>query len=187
MLTLSKDTWHYRNFRAWQLYTNSKRHPDLLPRYEWAVGESYDRVELPSIRQPDLCTYTRIAFIYGPARRLGHWIGSNDKRLSIAIVLGIYSFFAAILSAVKLLGGEEVPEWWQVFAYPALAMVGGAILLLFVFLVFASLDLAKEKYTEYKWNKVETEEQKPEPEPNVIIEFVKAKKRKICPFIEFAE
>ncbi|QPI17893.1 hypothetical protein POP12_102 [Pectobacterium phage POP12] len=43
-------------------------------------------------------------------------------------------------------------------------------------------DKAKDKYKEYRFNKLK---QKQKKDPNVFWEFVKAKKQKYCPVIKF--
>lgn len=175
-MQLSKDTWHYRNFEAWQKKTRTIRNADLLPPHNRRNIAWVHHGDKPA-RQPDLCTYTRIVLLYGPAYRLGGWLHRHDWVAPALMLTFLYGFFVVYGYAVA--AEEGYSGWW----FPWLvvpAVVFGMVAVAFAGIAgfFFTLDKIK--------NRRRRARSQPS-EPNVIGEYLKARKSKVCPIIEFKE
>lgn len=168
MVTLNKDTWHYRNFKAWQWNTGSYRHHSL------ARGK----------RQPDLCTYTRIVLFYGSWYRLKGWF--KDHPIVNA------SFWVSVLYALSVVFGHVIARengYSQWFPYYLFFLIVGAcgVGLLFVVTFFWTLEKIEGKIKHRRRLKAEGLLEDEESRFYVFTEYAKAKKSKICPLLEFEE
>lgn len=176
-MQLSKNSWHYRNFEMWQKHTNSRRHLDLLPRSSWYFDEEHRELmeELAPRRRPDLCTYTRIAILYGPGRRVQHWFRRHQNIADLFMV----SFFILLLSAGLLMVSfgilGEGRSWW--------AYVLGALSIAGVIVAGFSIPAAIQTVKNRRYDKIANGE----AQPSIITERIKAHKSKVCPMIEFKE
>lgn len=122
-------------------------------------------------RPVELCSYVRIALFWGFFRRFGERIFAS----LFALV------FTAMVLAWAWLVGDSVYNfgaWWlNLLAGAGTVLVGAAIL----FGMVASVVTAIE------WYKDRPYKEGPSHEPNVVVEAIKAKKRRICPIIELKD
>lgn len=57
-----------------------------------------------------------------------------------------------------------------------------------IFLIVFGGSVAYNKYEDFQYKKMLKEDDNPvEKEPNLVVEFIKAKKEKLCPMLEFVE
>lgn len=116
-------------------------------------------VEADLEKRLDLCTYTRALLLWLPLRLT--W--RLSPLLAVLSVFILISYKSGLLSAFKWLATMAV-------------CIFGAVL------VFAFLDAVGGKWRTYKNDKL-AENVGREPEPSVVLEWLKAKKAKVCPLI----
>lgn len=198
-MKLSKDTWHYRNFEAWQYNSNSIHTRDLRPRYDFepvtydnGVSVKLER-KLVEGRQPDLCTYTRIALFYGPWHRLVRWNKNHRNILSwISFSLIAYALLSVLSAAIFLsTDGENSPIWngaeWVVwFLFPFAIAAAVLLVVSVIVLVAVGLSMLSDKFKDWRREHKYAVATKTKP-PNILVERVKAHKQKICPMLEFED
>ena len=177
VMELSKDTWHYRNFEVWKSRSRSRRHRDLR------IGDrAYDYTEqtwnVKPPRQPDLCTYTRIVVLYAPFHRLGRFHDKHEWFQNLCTFIFLY--LIALIMGFAILTVDEVNlPVWSAFVFPFIfyPAVGGIVL---------SVVWCKQKLDDWA-ERTPVDKPQKKKQPNVVLEYVKAKKRKICPIIEFED
>ena len=165
MLTLSKSSWHYRFARFMNDYRVSE----------------------------NLCPYVR-QVIYGMMKFSVLWLLFSLQIVGTVMVaasiwtLGISAFWAS-LSA----GGLLVPYYVLVMSVTLCVIIFGSIAAISIWLR-ASADKFRrdfiDKHGIHAWLKYEDDKKnkkhnKPPKEPNIFIEWLKAKHNKICPQLTF--
>lgn len=152
-MNLNKNSWHYRNFDAWKNGSHSRKHGDLRR------GD----------RQPDLCTYTRIALVYGPTRRVGRWLRRMPEWLGVVltVLVAYVAVTAAYLPSFPLLTAMYASLMLFLLMTAVVALASAVLYLIFII---------KEDLDDFR-----------DREPSLVTSYVKAKKSKICPLIEFEE
>lgn len=120
-------------------------------------------------RQIDLCTYIRIALFWGPIRRIPRWCDAHP----IAAIGIVFSVVWVTLGGLISLDSDMT--LFQAFIlYPAIVFS----------LLIALAGVVMGVYYLGEWL-VDRKETVEKAQPNIIFEHIKAKKRKVCPLIEF--
>lgn len=176
-MELSKDSWHYRNFQVWQNNTRTLRNGDLVPLERRRPLAMFD-YEGPA-RRPDLCTYTRIVMLYAPFYRLGNFVHRHEgffAALGAAIIATFFYLYAVMLTLTFF--GENQPWFVQWVIGPVAFLALAAVIL--------SIPTAV-RFIRDRRQSWEKEEVKREPKTKVVVEYIKARKSKVCPVLEFKD
>jgi len=118
--------------------------------------------------------------------------GGPQLGISNPILMFLFQVLSIIIGSAILYAGNEDSMSALEFIY---SFFVGIIAVAISSVIFVSLvggfiwikEQIESKINEYKWKKNKAKENKPKKEkkPNVFFEFIKAKKRKVCPIIDF--
>lgn len=167
-MQLRKDTWHYRNYRAWQMESSSKK----------------------TVQQPNLCLYVRVAVIWGPIHRWLRWVHLRDDWVGLSTIVFVgYVLFTNFLAVMYFLFSEDNPAYLTALWQAALAALGlVALCVVFILLSFLGATLffnLKERWQHRKWER--KQQQGDQGPPLAIAKLKSVKRRTICPLIEFTD
>lgn len=168
-MKLRKDSWHYRNYERWRGFSRSKK----------------------ARQQPNLCMYSRVVVYGGILRWLDWALDPNMEKNNwiqrlpgyFSLYIGAILAFTAILFPMRMLLPGDDPVGWQEALVQCIFLntvaVTGLIVLgaLFVGGLFVFF-WAKEKFEEGRVDK---------GPPLAITKLKNAKRRTVCPLIEFTE
>lgn len=180
-MKVNKSSWHYRVFDWWVNTSEAKRARKYQDREVFKYYEEGDE------RDPDgwtsgryvhvsgdpvsLCPYFWIVVLRAPL----YWLFNTKPGI---ILFGLIAFFTA-WTAVTFVGGNA---WWVFPAWAFGLAAATAVVVALSGLIAVGWDKFKD------WNdKRKHSKPKVEKEPSLVTEFVKAKKSKVCPILEFEE
>jgi len=185
-MKISADTWHARNWHFWLEKSHSfKKEQFISKTFSVFDPESGDwNIATKERRQPDLCTYTRIVMFYSPMLRFSRFHDrlKDFQRLTLDALIVIF-LFGTFFHLVALIDSTLNPSWWLPYAIGIVGTLGVAAFFGIVFtFLWLVLDVIKPAMSSLR-HKEDSESNR----PNILIERVKARKRKVCPLIEFEE
>jgi len=157
---LNKDTWHGRNWEYWLKTSVAKR------AYKYRE-DPWGRTRSPA----NLCIYFWVAVARTP------WLKAvRNEKVQLAVMS---IFIYAIAFVLGNVGFSEFLGMSPLFMFlinPLLALIAVGIVIACV--TFGSFLIEKYRHRKYIHRK---------SEPNIVREYAKAKKSKVCPIIEFED
>jgi len=180
------DTWHARNWHFWLNHTSSSKADQFFNSTHSSYNfEKNDwDVVIREGRQPDLCTYTRVVFLWSPALRFNSFRERQDTFVQVILdAFGITLLFGAIFHLIAFIDSGIDVSWWYPYAIGIVGILGiSALVGVVYFTIWLVLDVLP-KVISYLRRKNESEEY----HSSLIVKRVKAHKQKVCPIIEFEE
>jgi hypothetical protein len=175
MLTVSNKSWHLRLVRFYLIYYQ----PRDLCSYFWMVVlftlASIPLAVVMAVIMPIAWIATRIEAWGYEANRRYRALSKLVKPLKI---LALVLLGALLIAALTVLVIALLAEWRSILI--ALAAIIGLLAAMFLFMLLAAwgVDTIAQRRS--------SREHKPR-QPNLIAEFVRAKKRRVCPLMQVAE
>ncbi|QQG32184.1 hypothetical protein CkP1_0107 [Citrobacter phage CkP1] len=121
------------------------------------------------------------------------WKTFGAVLFSVAIIVW-FAFMFTFLGYTLII--DSGISTFGIFTYPISFLIGATIIAVImgvgfgaVYLFFKLKDKIKDALYKRRWNKINAKcsPDYVEPEPNLLVEFIKAKKEKICPTIKFTK
>lgn len=158
MLTIRENAWHYRfqKFVIIRLYDDAYAVPKSLCTYFWTTVFCL----IGAVLYP---LFAAIRWVAGPAAKwLEHWIPRHKTAVS-------YITVAVVASGLTAWAILDIDTFW------ILPAVIGIVIA--VFAIVIGISVLMERHQQAKTPKPG------DAKPNLAWEFVKAKKRRVCPLI----
>jgi len=206
-LEVKTNTWHYHNYSAWLEHSTSLKALELQPQiyarysaYEreflgdhWGdgffteetttpVGNKQYTVYKKPTRQANFCTYFWAAVLRGPFWRVMTWYGRHEILAFISVILAIILITGTVVGLADP-DTSFLQAYLRVGTGVTIAIVAFGVI---VYLLYYIKDNLVPKFIEWRYLK-EDDKPKKEPEPNIFVEQIKAKKRKVCPMVKFVD
>ncbi len=179
-IKFTKNTWHYRLviFVFGKYYFNSKtyRHGTWIEKgYDTSLCEYFWTVVLCSLVFP----------FKGFWHILPYGIKQHEDIIKVLLIWLIISVIVHAFVVFRGIGVPEVQVWYLGFA---IFFGGIGFALAGIGFIFGIMKVG-DKYDEWLKNKLQTRRSKTKKikKPSLALEFIKAKKSKICPCIQFVD
>lgn len=207
-MKLSTDTWHFRNWEYWldnSISTLSSKYKKQwitkiysfeYEQYDMSVYQDYILEKVDSGTniyskaefQPNLCAYFWVAVLRSPVLRssknLSQWGYDHQGALFLSLITLATLFLGTLVNFVY----SDLGAWWHPYLFVA-AFFAGVIALFFLCLGLSHLmsEVLWPKIEERRDRKNSQERVQQEKGPSIFVEHLKAKKKKVCPILEFEE
>jgi uncharacterized membrane protein YidH (DUF202 family) len=173
---IKKSSRHYRRFERWRALSNSKRARSYRGYYDYKIHDYRNPAPV------SLCPYFWIVTLRAPVRLSAQRAGELLTYWEwLPYALGFIAVNAALVAlGVYAPGVVGATAWWHPVVYAYAVFLAAVTILSTVYATFAYIDNRHER----KRYSDETTLRQAIAQ-SVPGQYIKAKKRKVCPFLEF--